>query len=107
MHEALDDEDCPPPPPIPEGGLGRDIRIVNRKGLHARASAKFVQTVDRFRSDVTVTRCGETVGGRSIMGLLMLGAACGTTITVAAQGEDAQTCLAAIADLVAGRFGED
>ena len=97
----------PDPGPAGDDPLVRDIRIVNRKGLHARASAKFVQTVDRFRSDVTVTRCGETVGGRSIMGLLMLGAACGTTITVAAQGEDAQTCLAAIADLVAGRFGED
>jgi phosphocarrier protein HPr len=107
MDEALDDEDCPPPPPVPEGGLGRDIRIVNRKGLHARASAKFVQTVEKFDADVTVTRCGETVGGRSIMGILTLGAAQGTTITVTAKGEDAETCLEAIAGLVAGRFGED
>src|SRR3954471_8069214 len=107
MHEALDDEDCPPPPPIPEGGLGRDIRILNKKGLHARASAKFVQTVEKFDSDVTVTRCGEAVGGRSIMGLLTLGAAQGTTITVTAKGGDADACLDAIADLVRSRFGED
>jgi phosphocarrier protein HPr len=80
---------------------------VNKKGLHARASAKFVQTVERFDADVTVTRCGETVGGRSIMGLLTLGAAQGTSITVVAQGEDAEACLSAISDLLANRFGED
>ena len=100
------DQDCPPAS-VPEGALVRDIPIVNRKGLHARASAKFVQTVERYGSDVTVTRCGETVGGRSIMGLLTLGAAQGTTITVAARGEDAEACLAGIAELVANRFGED
>ena len=105
MDEALD-EDCPPPPPVPEGGLGRDIRIVNRKGLHARASAKFVQTVERFDAAVTVTRCGETVGGRSIMGLLTLGAAQGTVVTVTAAGADAEACLDAIDALLAGRFGE-
>src|SRR3954471_23757661 len=107
MHEALDDEDCPPPPPIPEGGLGRDIRIVNRKGLHARASAKFVQTVERYDALVTVTRCGETVGGRSIMGLLTLGAALGTTISVTAEGKQAAESLAALTELVANRFGEE
>ena len=90
-----------------EGGVVRELPIINRKGLHARASAKFVQTVERFASDVTVTRGGETVGGRSIMGLLTLGAAQGTTITVTARGEDAEPCLDAIAGLVAGRFGED
>ena len=101
-----DPADCPPAP-VPEGALARDLVIVNRKGLHARASAKFVQTVERFEADVTVTRCGETVGGRSIMGLLTLGAAQGTTITVTAQGEDAEACLGAIGELVAYRFGED
>ena len=100
------EEDCPPAS-IPEGVLARELAIVNRKGLHARASAKFVQTVDRFSSDVTVTRCGETVGGRSIMGILTLGAAQGTTITVTATGEDAQACLDALAGLIANRFGED
>ena len=75
--------------PVPEGVLVRELPIINRRGLHARASAKFVQTVERFNAEVTVTRCGETVGGRSIMGLLTLGAAQGTTITVTAKGPDA------------------
>ena len=88
MRTGDDPEDCPPAP-VPDGALFRDLVITNKKGLHARASAKFVQTVERFDADVTVTRCGETVGGRSIMGLLTLGAAQGTTITVTAEGEDA------------------
>lgn len=96
-----------PPAPIPDGAQVREIPIINRRGLHARASAKFVQTVERFDSEVTVTRCGETVGGRSIMGLLTLAAAQGTTITVTAKGEDANDCLQAIDDLLANRFGED
>ncbi len=85
----------------------REMPIVNRKGLHARASAKLVQTVERFGSQVTVTRCRDTVGGRSIMGILTLGAAQGTTIAVTAQGDDAEACLNAIAALVSQRFGED
>ena len=63
------------------------LAICNKKGLHARASAKFVQTVEKFDADVRVTRCGETVGGTSIMGLMMLAAAPGTTITVEATGQ--------------------
>ncbi len=106
MARGEDPDECPPAP-VPDGALARDLLIVNKKGLHARASAKFVQTVERFDADVTVTRCGETVGGRSIMGLLTLGAAQGTTITVVAKGDDAQACLAALADLLANRFGED
>ena len=102
---GLDAEDCPPAP-IPPGALARELAIANRKGLHARASAKFVQTVERFDAAVTVTRCGETVGGRSIMGLLTLGAAQGTKITVTAAGADAQACLDAIDALLADRFGE-
>ncbi|WP_262030064.1 HPr family phosphocarrier protein [Microvirga sp. Mcv34] len=105
MH-SLSDENCPPAP-VPDGAEVRELPIINRRGLHARASAKFVQTVERFNSDVTVTRCGETVGGRSIMGLLTLAAAQGTSITVTAKGEDAQACLQAIDDLLANRFGED
>jgi phosphocarrier protein len=100
------DEDCPPAP-APDGAEARELPIINRRGLHARASAKFVQTVERFDADVTVTRCGETVGGRSIMGLLTLAAAQGTTITVTAKGNDAQACLQAIDDLLANRFGEE
>ncbi|MGN6463773.1 MAG: HPr family phosphocarrier protein, partial [Pseudolabrys sp.] len=71
--------------PNADGHLTRDLQIVNKKGLHARASAKFVQCVERFESQVTVTRANETVGGTSIMGLMMLAAAPGTTITVVAQ----------------------
>ncbi len=100
------DQDCPPVV-VPEGAMVRELPIINRRGLHARASAKFVQTVERFDADVIVTRCGETVGGRSIMGLLTLGAAQGTTITVTAEGEDAEACLDGIAALLANRFGED
>lgn len=105
MDKRLD-EDCPSAPVL-DGAEARELPIINRRGLHARASAKFVQTVERFNSDVTVTRCGETVGGRSIMGLLTLAAAQGTTITVTAKGEDAQDCLQAIDDLLANKFGED
>jgi phosphocarrier protein HPr len=100
------EEDCPPPPVI-EGALVREMPIVNRKGLHARATAKFVQCVDRFDAEIKVTRCGETVGGDSIMGILTLGAGMGTTIVVSAVGAEAEAALAAIAELVASRFGED
>ncbi|CAO4173629.1 HPr family phosphocarrier protein [Methylorubrum populi] len=106
MSESVDGE-VEPQPDVPEGGLVRDLPIVNRRGLHARASAKFVQTVERFGAAVTVTRGGETVGGRSIMGLLTLGAAKGTTIAVVAVGDDAQAALDAIEALLADRFGED
>jgi len=85
----------------------RDLLIVNRKGLHARATAKFVQCVERFDAQIKVTRCGETVGGDSIMGILTLGAGLGSTITVSADGPDATEALNAIAALVANRFGED
>ena len=85
----------------------RDLLIVNRKGLHARATAKFVQCVELYDADVTVTRCGETVGGQSIMGILTLGAGKGTIITVSATGRDAEAAVEALAVLVADRFGED
>ena len=87
--------------------LTRELPIVNRKGLHARATAKFVQCVDGFEADVTVSRGGETVGGQSIMGILTLGAGKGSTIEVSATGRDAEAVLAALAALVASRFGED
>ncbi len=90
-----------------DGRLARDLPIVNRKGLHARASAKFVQTVERYDAEVTVTRNGETVGGRSIMGLLTLAAAQGTTIRVTAEGRQAAEAMEGIAALLANRFGED
>jgi len=107
MSDPLaDEEDCPPPP-VPPGALVREMRIVNRKGLHARATAKFVQCVDRYDAQIKVTRCGETVGGDSIMGILMLGAGIGSTITVSALGVQALEALDAIEALVANRFDED
>ena len=99
------DEPCPPAP-IPEGALVREIAIVNKKGLHARATAKFVQCAERFDAEITVTRCGETVGGSSIMGLLTLAAAQGTTITVTARGDQAEAALDALGALIADKFGE-
>lgn len=103
------DEDGRPCPPAPDlaGTEARELKIVNRKGLHARATAKFVQCVDRFDAEISVTRCGETVGGDSIMGILTLGAGLGSTITVAARGPQAREALDALAALVADRFGED
>ena len=94
-------------PPLREGAVVRVLTICNKKGLHARASARFVQTVEKFDADVRVTRCGETVGGTSIMGLLMLAASPGTSITVAATGKDAADVIEALAALIAARFGED
>jgi len=101
-----DEEDCPPAP-VFDGAVVKELPIVNRKGLHARATAKFVQCVDRFDAEIKVTRCGETVGGDSIMGILTLGAAMGSTITVSATGAEAEAALEALATLVANRFGED
>ncbi|MEP9368595.1 HPr family phosphocarrier protein [Xanthobacter sp. VNH20] len=92
--------------PAPAGALVRVLPIINKRGLHARASAKFVQTVERFNATVTVCRNGEAVGGNSIMGLMMLAAAPGTSVTVTAYGEEAVAVLAALQDLVADRFGE-
>lgn len=85
----------------------RSFEIVNRKGLHARATAKLVQCIDRFDATVTVSRGGETVGGTSIMGILTLGAGPGMTITVEATGTEAMEALDAIGALIANRFGED
>jgi phosphocarrier protein HPr len=104
--EELETEDCPDCPP-PEGALVRELTIINRKGLHARATAKFVRCVDSFEAAIMVGRCGEMVGGASIMGILTLGAGPGMTITVTATGAQAEQALNAIEALVADRFGED
>jgi Phosphotransferase System HPr (HPr) Family len=93
--------------PASAGGGSRELRICNRKGLHARASAKFVQCVDRFDAEVAVSKDGQTVSGSSIMGLMMLAAGIGSSITVTVSGTEADAALAAIADLVGNRFGED
>ena len=102
------DDDCSPQVPEPRpGAIVRELAIVNQKGLHARASAKFVQMVERYEADVRVTRCGETVGGTSIMGLMMLAAAPGTRISVEALGPQAAEVMDALAQLLADRFGEE
>ena len=90
-----------------QDALERIVEITNKKGLHARASAKFVQAVEGFDAEVTVTRGSETVGGTSIMGLMMLAAGPGTSITIHARGKDAAEAMNAICALVNGRFGED
>jgi phosphocarrier protein HPr len=90
-----------------EGAVVRELTICNRKGLHARASARFVQTVEKFDADVRVTRCGETVGGTSIMGLMMLAASPGTRITVEAIGKEASEVIEALSALIESRFGEN
>ena len=105
MNEDFD-QDCQSTIPIP-GADFRELKIVNRKGLHARATAKFVQCVERFDAEVFVSRCGETVGGTSIMGILTLGAGIGTTITISARGAQAGPVLDALQALVADRFGEE
>ena len=83
------------------------LNICNTRGLHARASAKFVKLASSFESEIHVTRDGVTVDARSIMGLLMLGAGIGCTIDVTAEGEDAEEAMAALTDLVARKFDED
>ncbi len=100
-------EECVPEGVFREGAVVRKLSICNRKGLHARASAKFVQTVEKFDADVRVMRCGETVGGTSIMGLMMLAAAPGTSITIEATGKEAVEVIDALAALINSRFGED
>lgn len=85
----------------------RTLDIINEKGLHARASAKFVECVEGFDAEAIVTRNGAEAPGDSIMGLLMLAASKGTRIEVATSGPEAEPLAEALAALVAGRFGED
>lgn len=84
----------------------RTLLICNEKGLHARASARFVECVEGFDASASVLRDGYEVPGDSIMGLLMLGAACGTTITVTTTGPEAEALADALQTLIEGRFGE-
>ncbi|MFZ5732577.1 MAG: HPr family phosphocarrier protein [Pseudomonadota bacterium] len=93
--------------PSASGAVTREIPVINKRGLHARASAKFVQMVEKFDADVKVTRNGETVGGTSIMGLMMLAAGIGTSITVSATGAQAQEVVDALATLMGNKFNED
>ena len=85
----------------------RTVEIVNKKGLHARASAKFVKLAATFQAEVRVSRDGHTVDARSIMGLMMLAAAIGCSIDIEAEGQQATEAVDALAGLVAARFEED
>jgi len=85
----------------------RTVEITNERGLHARASAKFVKLAGGFDAEVTVSRDGQTVDARSIMGLMMLAAGPGSTIEISAEGVEAQPAVAALAGLVEARFDEE
>jgi phosphocarrier protein len=87
--------------------ITQDVSILNALGLHARAAARFVQTANRFQSAIRVTRGDRTVDGKSIMGILLLAAARGTVLTIAAEGPDAAAALSELCALVAAGFGED
>ena len=108
----MNEDDAPQPgneagPGVPAGAVSRELPIINKRGLHARASAKFVQTVELFSAEVWVTKGNETVGGTSIMGLMMLSAGPGTSIVVSAIGPDAQAAVDALTELVASKFNEE
>jgi phosphocarrier protein len=94
------------PPASSARPLHRDLVIANKRGLHARAAARFVQTAERFAAVVTVSKDSTTVGGTSIMGLMMLAAIPGSSIRVTAEGPEAEAALAALVELVESRFGE-
>jgi phosphocarrier protein len=85
----------------------RELTIVNRLGLHARAAAQLVQTANRFRCDVTVAKDGEEVNAKSIMGILMLAAPKGAAVVLTADGEDETEALEALGQLINDGFGED
>ncbi len=97
----------PQPASAPDAPAMREVQIVNKKGLHARASAKFVQTAEQFDAAITVTRGHESVGGTSIMGLMMLAAGPGITISIQASGNQAQAAVDALCALVSSKFGEE
>ena len=91
---------------VTEGHV-RNVQIVNQRGLHARASAKFVQVASQFQADIRVEKDGISVGGTSIMGLMMLAASPGYSIRVTASGPEALEVMDALEQLVASRFGEE
>ena len=90
-----------------EKPLQRILKIVNQRGLHARAAAKFAQVASEFEAEINVTRAGQTVSARSIMGLMMLGAAIGYDVELEVSGSDAEYAMQALIELIEGKFGED
>ena len=92
---------------MPERKLQRILKIANQRGLHARAAAKFAQVASKFEAEINVSRAGQTVSARSIMGLMMLGAAIGYDIKLEVSGSDAEYAMQALIDLIEGKFDED
>ena len=84
----------------------RTVQILNKNGLHARPAAEIVKLAAKYRSEITISRDGTEVNGKSIMGVMMLAAECGASIVLRAQGEDAEQAIDAIATLIANKFGE-
>lgn len=103
----IDTPGWPGTKPATGGTITREIAIINKRGLHARASAKFVQTVELYQAQVTVTKGADTVGGTSVMGLMMLAAGPGSSIIVTAKGYEARECLDALEGLLSEKFGEE
>lgn len=87
--------------------LTKELNIINERGLHARAAANFVKTIDGLNADIKVERLGQIVDGNSIMGLMMLAASKGTSIIVSASGEDAKKAIDALTTLINNKFGEE
>lgn len=87
--------------------LSTELQIINERGLHARAAANFVKSIDGLNAVVEVERLGQTVDGCSIMGLMMLAAAKGTSINVSASGPDAQKVIDVLTNLINNKFGEE
>lgn len=96
-------------PPIPdsETTFSREVTVLNKQGIHARPSASFVKLAGRFQCDVFIEKDGETINGKSIMGLLMLAAGPGSRMRIVCRGADAEAALAELCALVDGKFGED
>lgn len=90
-----------------ERALSRDVVITNKRGLHARASAKFVQIAESYNADIEVSKSGESALATSIMGLMMLGAGLGSTVTLSGTGQDANEAIAALAQLIEAKFDEE
>lgn len=86
--------------------LERDVEVVNANGIHARPAAEIVKLAAKFGSNITIARDGLEVNGKSIMGVMMLAAECGSTVRIKAEGDDAEAALSALAELIASRFGE-
>ena len=102
-------EPTPADGPVGDGvaAVVREVEIVNKLGLHARAAMKFVQTAEQFNAAITVSRGDESADGTSILDLLMFAAGPGSTIVISATGKEAQAAINALSELVANRFGED